>query len=234
MVKYIKGIKYRDYIALCRTEEHDEDEYLELHHYKPKSLFPELINDPENLVYLTPEEHVIAHYLLSNEYPKPETIRAINTMCPALIFGVDYTSNQVNLAAIRHGNARRRAHENQCTPQVLIKYPEMRFIKQFSSKKIADERMKDLVGYAYSTICNKKAPYRIIDAEDYFNDELKPINSVCKRTTPFAVHEIPVSFSNIEQAAECIGVQKDRLMTCILMSEELEQENNKWTFEFAY
>lgn len=41
-----------------------KDFYFELHHIKPKSLFPELKNDKDNLVLLTIREHYLAHLLL--------------------------------------------------------------------------------------------------------------------------------------------------------------------------
>jgi len=37
---------------------------LTLHHILPRSFYPELENDPENMVYLSFEDHAMAHYYL--------------------------------------------------------------------------------------------------------------------------------------------------------------------------
>lgn len=44
------------------------DGYVERHHIKPKSLFPELRNDPDNLVILSAREHFVAHLLLAKMF----------------------------------------------------------------------------------------------------------------------------------------------------------------------
>ena len=44
----------------------------EKHHIKPRSLFPDLINDKENIVKLTYREHYICHWLLTKIYPSKE------------------------------------------------------------------------------------------------------------------------------------------------------------------
>lgn len=43
---------------------------LTLHHIIPRSLAPELTNDPDNFVYLTFSEHMDAHYYLWKADPK--------------------------------------------------------------------------------------------------------------------------------------------------------------------
>lgn len=50
------------------TREKGKGTYYELHHIKPKSLFPELKNDADNLVLLTSREHYLAHALLCKIY----------------------------------------------------------------------------------------------------------------------------------------------------------------------
>lgn len=42
--------------------------YCEFHHIKPRSIYPELENDPANIVALTAREHYIAHHLLMHWY----------------------------------------------------------------------------------------------------------------------------------------------------------------------
>lgn len=44
------------------------DGYVERHHIKPKSLFPELRNDPDNLVILSARERFVAHLLLAKMF----------------------------------------------------------------------------------------------------------------------------------------------------------------------
>lgn len=41
-----------------------ENQYGEKHHIKPKSIYPELVNDKDNIVRLSAQEHFLAHYHL--------------------------------------------------------------------------------------------------------------------------------------------------------------------------
>lgn len=50
------------------TEENCD--YFEIHHIKPRSIYPDLVNDKENLIALTPKEHYFAHHLLKEIYKK--------------------------------------------------------------------------------------------------------------------------------------------------------------------
>lgn len=51
---------------MARAVERDGiDGYVERHHIRPKSLFPDLKDDPSNIVILTAREHFIAHLLLA-------------------------------------------------------------------------------------------------------------------------------------------------------------------------
>lgn len=54
---------------MVRSVERDGiDGYVERHHIRPKSLFPDLKDDPSNIVILTAREHFIAHLLLAKIY----------------------------------------------------------------------------------------------------------------------------------------------------------------------
>lgn len=61
---------YYDYINYVKTlnRKRGDGNYYELHHIKPKSIFPELKKDKSNLVLLTAREHFLAHYLLCKIY----------------------------------------------------------------------------------------------------------------------------------------------------------------------
>lgn len=61
--RYVKFIKH------CQQRLLTED-YTETHHIAPKAkdLFPELVNDKNNLVVLTAREHIMAHVLLWKSY----------------------------------------------------------------------------------------------------------------------------------------------------------------------
>lgn len=54
--------------------------YTELHHIKPKSLFPELSKQKSNLVYLSAREHIICHMLLIKIYNSPSMVFALSRM----------------------------------------------------------------------------------------------------------------------------------------------------------
>lgn len=45
-------------------------DYFEIHHIKPRSIYPDLVDDKENLVTLTAKEHYFAHHLLKEIYKK--------------------------------------------------------------------------------------------------------------------------------------------------------------------
>lgn len=55
--------------------------YYELHHIKPKSLFPDLAKVSSNLVLLTPREHYLAHWMLTKIYPSRAMNYAFLAMC---------------------------------------------------------------------------------------------------------------------------------------------------------
>ena len=60
--EYYKIIDYR------KTHPLDPSEYGEKHHIKPRSLYPDLVNDPNNIVRLSAAEHFVAHYHLWKYY----------------------------------------------------------------------------------------------------------------------------------------------------------------------
>lgn len=56
-------------MAYCRTLNRDQlPGYFEKHHVYPKSIYPEMKDDPENLVLLTAREHFLAHLTLCKIY----------------------------------------------------------------------------------------------------------------------------------------------------------------------
>lgn len=74
LMRYIKFIKTRGIPRI--------NDYTEVHHILPRSIFPEHINTPENLLHLTAREHYIAHHLLYKSFPKiPEMTYAFWAMC---------------------------------------------------------------------------------------------------------------------------------------------------------
>ena len=60
--------------------------YVEKHHIKPKALFPDLKDDPENIVKLTAREHFVAHLLLAKIYGGV-MVFAANSMSLNRIYG---------------------------------------------------------------------------------------------------------------------------------------------------
>lgn len=56
------------------------DSYSEKHHIAPKSMFPELRNDKNNLVRITARQHFVAHWLLWKAYSTLEMARAFHLM----------------------------------------------------------------------------------------------------------------------------------------------------------
>lgn len=60
--RYIKFIQSRP------NHTHIKYEGYEYHHIFPKSLFPELENEPSNIILLTGREHYLAHWMLAKIY----------------------------------------------------------------------------------------------------------------------------------------------------------------------
>ena len=60
--EYYRIINYR------KANKLPVDTYGEKHHIKPRSLYPELVNDPDNIVLLSASEHFLAHYHLWKYY----------------------------------------------------------------------------------------------------------------------------------------------------------------------
>lgn len=63
---------YNDLIEKRKKEilSKENCDYFEIHHIKPRSIYPDLVDDKENLVALTAKEHYFAHHLLKEIYKK--------------------------------------------------------------------------------------------------------------------------------------------------------------------
>ena len=74
---------YKKIIENAKREDRKSGDgnYYERHHIKPKSIFKELKNDPDNIVLLTAKEHFICHMLLCEIYDCKEMKYAIWRMC---------------------------------------------------------------------------------------------------------------------------------------------------------
>lgn len=59
---------YNSLVAYRKENPLPDDVYGENHHIKPKSIYPELKNDPDNIVRLSAGEHYKAHYYLMKTY----------------------------------------------------------------------------------------------------------------------------------------------------------------------
>lgn len=55
------------YVRFIRSRE-PSNGYVERHHIYPRSMFPQLKNDPANLIALTAREHFIAHWMLHKAF----------------------------------------------------------------------------------------------------------------------------------------------------------------------
>jgi len=57
-------IRYFNFLDFCKNTE-KENEYTEIHHILPQSMFNEYIKDKNNLIKLSYREHILAHYILA-------------------------------------------------------------------------------------------------------------------------------------------------------------------------
>ena len=56
---------YNDLIQKRLVKRIDHSQcYCEYHHIKPRSIYPELIDEQSNIVALTAKEHYVAHHIL--------------------------------------------------------------------------------------------------------------------------------------------------------------------------
>lgn len=76
--------EYNRIIEFRKANPLPKDQYGEKHHIKPKSIYPELVKDKDNIVILSAQEHFLAHYHLWKAY-KDELHDKVNTkkMCYA-------------------------------------------------------------------------------------------------------------------------------------------------------
>lgn len=89
---------YEKIIAKAKSENRKKGEgiYYEEHHIKPRSIFPELINDPDNKVLLTAREHYFCHQLLTKIYAEGE---AHKKMISALWFLTHDKQNKTKISS---------------------------------------------------------------------------------------------------------------------------------------
>ena len=80
-------------------------EFFEKHHIKPKSLFPELENDPNNIVKLTYKEHYLVHHLLYRYYKSIGDKIATSKMACAW-FRTCYRENGLKVTALQFEKAK--------------------------------------------------------------------------------------------------------------------------------
>lgn len=64
----------------------------------PKSLYPAYIKEKENLIYLTPYNHYLAHKILKDLFPGPEMNLAYSFMAMAIKDNASITPEEYNEA----------------------------------------------------------------------------------------------------------------------------------------
>lgn len=62
----------KEYLDFLLSVKNNEEDYYEKHHILPKSLFPEYSKDKNNLINLSPYNHLKAHLLLTKVFPSDE------------------------------------------------------------------------------------------------------------------------------------------------------------------
>ena len=95
---------YNDLIEKRKINPPEKD--FEKHHIKPKSLFPELAKDQNNLVKLTYREHYLAHHLLYRYYKSIGDKNATSKMACAW-FMVSYRENGLKVSSYQYEKAKK-------------------------------------------------------------------------------------------------------------------------------
>ena len=78
--------KYYEIVNFRLANPLSDDVYVEKHHIKPKSIYPDLKNDQSNIVKLLPEEHYKCHQLLPEIYKEANDEEAYEKMLYAWHF----------------------------------------------------------------------------------------------------------------------------------------------------
>ncbi|CAB5494496.1 Phage-associated homing endonuclease [Salmonella phage Se_AO1] len=70
----------KKYLKMVQSFKYSEDDYTELHHILPKSMFPEYSKDKINLVRLTGRQHYLVHACLALAFPNTRMVYAVVAM----------------------------------------------------------------------------------------------------------------------------------------------------------
>lgn len=92
---YEPYVKYKSFINSCREKSYSEELVLHKHHIIPKHLGGE--NAQDNLVYLSVEDHILAHFLLADCFEEFSYERRANMFSARLIASKSVVyKNQLN------------------------------------------------------------------------------------------------------------------------------------------
>lgn len=72
-MNYAHNKHYLDRYLRFIASRQSSDGYVERHHIYPRSMFPQLADDPKNLIALTAREHFIAHWMLHKAFGEQMT-----------------------------------------------------------------------------------------------------------------------------------------------------------------
>lgn len=120
--------RYNKLITLAIDGIFENYDYYELHHYLPRSLFPEFINDSNNIIRVPGKLHYILHYLLTKITKTPQMIMAFNQMnrikCKSKRSGRLYSNCRMKFAEIQK---KRRHFYNRITREHIFSMDEKPF-----------------------------------------------------------------------------------------------------------
>jgi hypothetical protein len=136
----------------------DNREY-ERHHIRPRSLGGEY---EDNMVYLTPREHFIAHYLLMKITNTNEMKKAFNLM-----------SNGVGITGYssRKYEKQKKFYKNKQTKEEKLKTLYLVVCKYFNKIFKTEKQLKNITNIFYILIClyslQEKSVIKITGLEEY-------------------------------------------------------------------
>lgn len=94
--------EYQNIVTFRRKNPLPSNEYGENHHVKPRSLYPDLAKDPDNIVRLTASEHYKCHYYLVKMYEETgetkayqKMVFALNQMSLRMVKGMTFTKDEL-------------------------------------------------------------------------------------------------------------------------------------------
>lgn len=199
-------------------------ENYEKHHIKPKSLFPELAKDKNNLVKLTYREHYLAHHLLYRYYKSIGDKNATSKMALAW-FKMCYRNDglKVSLSQLEKAKLAMKVRPITEDTRLKLSLSHLGQISGFKGKKHTE----------YSKNVNKLKHLNIsswntgIPCKEITKEKLRNSKN-CKKVLCI---ELNKTFKSLQEASRIMKINRGNIGTCCRkINENLSAGGFHWRF----